>query len=396
MLSIVQEKVDQAKNVLREKGTDAWITFVRETSAGGDPVLSLIYGDATLTWESVLIVPADGDPTAIVGRYEVEAARNTGAYPRVQGYDQSIRPHLIEALERLNPTSIAINTSLSDVYADGLTHGMYRLLLQSLEGTPFGERLVSSEEVVGALRGRKTATEVERVRKAVQITDEIFKRTFAQVRVGMTEKDVSQFMQNSAADLGLGLAWSRDGCPTVNTGPDSPVGHVAPTDLAIQPGHILHIDFGVRSEGYCSDIQRDAYILRDGETGAPEAVQHGYDTVVGAIQAAVAEMKPGAVGKDIDALARQIVVEAGFDEYKHALGHQLGKEAHDGGGLLGPLWERYGDSPLKTLEVGQIYTVEPSLLVPGYGVIGIEEDVIITQTGAEYLGPPQTELILIR
>jgi Xaa-Pro aminopeptidase len=396
MLSIVQEKVDQAKNVLREKGTDAWITFVRETSAGGDPVLSLIYGDATLTWESVLIVPADGDPTAIVGRYEVEAARNTGAYPRVQGYDQSIRPHLIEALERLNPTSIAINTSLSDVYADGLTHGMYRLLLQSLEGTPFGERLVSSEEVVGALRGRKTATEVERVRKAVQITDEIFKRTFAQVRVGMTEKDVSQFMQNSAADLGLGLAWSRDGCPTVNTGPDSPVGHVAPTDLAIQPGHILHIDFGVRSEGYCSDIQRDAYILRDGETGAPEAVQHGYDTVVGAIQAAVAEMKPGAVGKDIDALARQIVVKAGFDEYKHALGHQLGKEAHDGGGLLGPLWERYGDSPLKTLEVGQIYTVEPSLLVPGYGVIGIEEDVIITQTGAEYLGPPQTELILIR
>jgi Xaa-Pro aminopeptidase len=396
MLSIVQEKVDQAKNVLREKGIDAWITFVRETSAGGDPVLSLIYGDATLTWESVLIVPADGDPTAIVGRYEVEAARNTGAYPRVQGYDQSIRPHLIEALERLNPTSIAINTSLSDVYADGLTHGMYRLLLQSLEGTPFGERLVSSEEVVGALRGRKTATEVERVRKAVQITDEIFKRTFAQVRVGMTEKDVSQFMQNSAADLGLGLAWSRDGCPTVNTGPDSPVGHVAPTDLAIQPGHILHIDFGVRSEGYCSDIQRDAYILRDGETGAPEAVQHGYDTVVGAIQAAVAEMKPGAVGKDIDALARQIVVKAGFDEYKHALGHQLGKEAHDGGGLLGPLWERYGDSPLKTLEVGQIYTVEPSLLVPGYGVIGIEEDVIITQTGAEYLGPPQTELILIR
>jgi Xaa-Pro aminopeptidase len=107
-------------------------------------------------------------------------------------------------------------------------------------------------------------------------------------------------------------------------------------------------------------------------------------------------MKPGAVGKDIDALARQIVVKAGFDEYKHALGHQLGKEAHDGGGLLGPLWERYGDSPLKTLEVGQIYTVEPSLLVPGYGVIGIEEDVIITQTGAEYLGPPQTELILIR
>jgi Xaa-Pro aminopeptidase len=396
MQTLVQEKVQQARAILQEKGMDAWITFVRETAAGGDPVLSLIYGDATLTWESILIVPAQGETTAIVGRYEVEAARSTGAYQRVIGYDQSIRPHLVETLQNLDPAQIAINTSLSDVYADGLTHGMYRMLLQYLEGTPYGDRLVSSEDVVAALRGRKTAAEVERIRKAVQITGDLFERTFAHVQVGMTEKDIYHFMQDSVAQMGLGLAWSVDGCPTVNTGPESPVGHVTPTDIPIQPGHILHIDFGVRSEGYCSDIQRDAYILRSGETEAPAPVQHGFDTVVGAIQAAVAEMKPGAVGKDIDVIARQIVVDAGFEEYKHALGHQLGKEAHDGGGLLGPMWERYGDSPLKTLEAGQIYTVEPSLIVPGYGVIGIEEDVMITEAGAEYLGPPQTELILIR
>jgi Xaa-Pro aminopeptidase len=395
MQTLVQEKANQAKDILKEKGIDAWITFVRETSAGGDPVLPLIYGDATLTWESILLLSAQGESTAIVGRYEVEAARGTGAYDQVIGYDQSIRQPLLEALQKLDPGGIAINTSLSDVYSDGLTHGMYRLLLLYLEGTPYNQRLVSAEDVIAALRGRKTPAEVERIRKAVQITERIFEETFARVKVGMTEKDVYQFMQEKVAELGLGLAWSASGCPAVNTGPESPVGHVSPTELSIQPGHILHIDFGVRSEGYCSDMQRDAYILRPGETQAPPEVQHGFDTVVRAIQAAVSEMKPGAIGKDIDAIARQVVIEAGFEEYKHALGHQLGKEAHDGGGLLGPLWERYGDSPTKAIEAGQVYTVEPSLIVPGYGVIGIEEDVLVTENGVEYLCPPQTELILI-
>ncbi len=395
MTNLTREKVDQAIAILKEKDLDVWLTFVRETSAAGDPVLPLIYGDATLTWESALIIGANGERTAIIGRYEQETARLTGAYDTIIPYDQSIRPHLLSVLDRLQPSSIGINTSLSDVQADGLTYGMYRKLLGYLEGTPFAERLVSAEAVAGSLRGRKTPEEVRRIRAAVNLTARIFDKAFAFAEVGMPEVDLYRLMQRKAREAGAGLAWSPEGCPIVNTGPESPSGHVAPTDLAMQPGHILHIDFGVRKDGYCSDMQRVAYFLPSGQRHAPEAVQQAFDTVVRAIQEAAALMRPGVQGKDVDNRARQIITEAGYPEFMHALGHQLGREAHDGGGLLGPLWEKYGESPLRPIEVGQIYTIEPSVTVPGHGIIGIEEDVLVKEDGVEFLSQPQERLYLL-
>jgi Xaa-Pro aminopeptidase len=399
MSSLVHEKANQAIGILEELGIDAWLTFARETSAVTDPVLPLIYGPESLTWQSSLILarPRAGRPgekVAIVGAFEAHSAERTGVYDRVIGYHESIRPALLETLERLDPASIAVNYSLNDVAADGLSHGMFLLLSRYLDGTPYAGRVVSAENIIAALRGRKTPTEIGRIRAAVETTRVIYERTFDFIRPGVTERDISAFMHRQMAELGVGAAWDYDGCPIVNAGADSPAGHGVPGELAVQPGQIVHIDFGVRQDDYCSDIQRIVYMLRDGETAAPEPVLRGFATVRAAIEAAIAAMKPGAPGCDVDAAARSVITDAGYPEFKYATGHHLGRNAHDGGGLLGPTWDRYGDAPLRLLEVGHVYTVEPGLDVPGYGYIGLEEDVVVTEDGAEYLGEPQREIIL--
>jgi Xaa-Pro aminopeptidase len=395
MDKIVIEKTDQVANILQEKGIDLWLTFVRETSAGGDPILPLIYGKTDLTWQSALIFSARGEKIAIVGRYEAETANNTGAFEQVIPYDEGIQSALLNELQRLAPQKIAINFSKSDVLADGLSHGMYLNLVEMLKDTPFNDRLLSSEKVIAALRGRKTTSEIERIKKAIETTIEIYKQAFAMLKPGLTEIEVARIMQNMVETRGLGYAWSKNNNPAVNTGPDSPVGHNAPTDLKIQGGHLLHFDFGVRQDDYCSDIQRMVYFLKPGEHRPPEPVQKGFDTIVNAIQAAFETVKPGTPGIEVDRAARAVVTGAGYPDYKYATGHQLGRLAHDGGGLLGPAWERYGKTPYFPIEVGQVYTIEPGLMVPGYGYIGLEEDILVTEEGAAFLTPPQKELILL-
>ena len=115
------------------------------------------------------------------------------------------------------------------------------------------------------------------------------------------------------------------------------------------------MDLGVQQDGYCSDIQRMWYVRRPGESAAPAEVQRAFATVIQAIDAAAAELKPGVQGYVIDQIARDVVVDNGYEEYKHALGHGLGRACHDGGPLLGPRWERYGRSPEMVVEAGHVY-----------------------------------------
>ena len=203
-------------------------------------------------------------------------------------------------------------------------------------------------------------------------------------------------MRKQVRKLGLELAWDARVCPSVFTGPDTAEAHFAPTGKKIKKGHILNIDFGVKFNGYCSDMQRTFYVLQDGEKKAPQEVQHGFDTIVKAIDIAKQSIFAGAQGMDVDAVAREVVLAGGFDEFPHGLGHQVGRYSHDGTALLGPAWEKYAQKPYQKLEKNMVFTIEPRLTVPGRGIVTMEELIVIGDDGAEYLSTPQTKLILIR
>ncbi|RPJ26174.1 MAG: M24 family metallopeptidase [Chloroflexi bacterium] len=395
-MSIIQEKVNQAIEILSEQQIDLWLTFVRETSGVRDPMLDFLMGPNDLTWPSALILTRQGERIAIVGNLEKEAVARHHVFDIILGYDSAVSKPLRDTITRLAPAQIAVNTSRNNVHADGLTHAMYEILRDYLKDTAYADRLVSAEPIVNALRGRKTPAELERIRKAVEITDEIYRKTFDFIKVGMTELEIGEYMHQLARDYNVGLAWPAQNCPAVNSGPNSPFGHSGPTNIKVERGHVLHFDFGVKYEDYCSDIQRLVYVLREDETEAPPEVQRGFMTIRTAIEKAREAMKPGVTGNSIDVIARAIVTDAGYPEYPHALGHQLGRVAHDGGALLGPLWEKYGDDPNHKLEAAQIFTIEPGLAVPNYGYVALEEDVVMTEKGAEYIGEPQRELVLLK
>jgi Xaa-Pro aminopeptidase len=390
---IVLEKVDQAVQILQEKDIDLWLTFVRETSHMHDPSLSLILSPSLqVTWHSAFLISRQGQRIAIVGRYDTENIMQTGAYPEVIGYDQSIRATLVETLNRLNPQCIAINYSEDDSAADGLTHGMWTQLFRLLEGTPYAARFVSAEDIIAALRGRKTKSEIDRVRSAIKTTLDIFGEVTRFLRPGLRETDIRDFIYDRLADRELDTAWEMEFCPIVNAHPNTPIGHAAPGENRTERGHTLQIDFGVAQDGFVSDLQRMWYFLEQGETKPPADVQKGFDAVRGAILSAAEVLKPGALGWEVDQAARSYLVKAGYPEYQHATGHHVGRTVHDGASLLGPRWERYGNTPNMEVEAGNIFTLELGAAIPDRGYVSLEEDVLVTPNGIEWLSTPQTEL----
>ena len=392
--NLVREKLAQATTVLNELDVDLWMIVARESDVLGDPSLPLIVG-TSVTWESFFLVSKTGQHTAIVGTGDIENIKQTGAWDKVVGYVQGPSETLRDAITQLNPRQIALNYSTDNTIADGLTYGMYLRLQETLKDMPYWERVISGEPIASRVRSRKSSEEQRRIRAAVDTTNGIWDRLEERLRPGASEREIADFMHGQLNDLGIGSAWDWNYCPGVTAGPDSPIGHVGPTDVTIEPGQLLTLDFGVRQEDYTSDMQRTFYFLAEGEQRAPEPVERAFRIISGVIQDAAKRLKPGVAGWEVDQIARETFQAEGLEEWGFALGHQIGRAVHDGGCLLGPRWERYGQRPYDIVEENQVFTLEIATNVPGYGRVSLEEDVIVTANGCEFLSPPQTEPILI-
>ena len=393
--NIVREKLAQAVQILDEQDVDLWLLLARESDVMGDPSLPLVVG-TSVTWESAFLVARSGDHVAIVGTGDVENIKTTGAWDNVVGYVEGIGADLVREIEQRNPARIAINYSIDDSMADGLTHGMYLLLEGYLGETPYWERVEPAGDIPRKVRGRKSPTELKRIRQAVATTERIWEATERFLKPGISERDVSDFMHGQLEERGVGSSWDWRYCPTVTAGPDSPKGHVAPSDVVIEPGHLVSIDFGVNEEDYSSDLQRTFYILKPGETEVPEVVQWHFEVIDRCIQEAANFIRPGVMGWEVDNIAREIFAGAGLEEWQYALGHQMGRACHDGGTVLGPRWERYGGRPYGIVEESEVYTLEIGCPVPGYGFISLEEDIVVTADGCEFLSQPQRQVIAIK
>ncbi len=391
---LLREKADQVQPLLRETGLDCWLIFVRETCIHPDPGFELVVG-ADVVRNSVFVFGAGGERVAITAHFDTACIRNKGVFSDVIGYDEDIKTPLLEVLHRLNPQQIGLNYSTDDVTADGLTYGHWLLLNELLRGTPFADLLTSAAPLLSRLRGRKSPAEVDRIRGAIAVTEDIVKVVTPQIRPGLSERQLSDLVHDEFRRRGVASAWLWDACPIVNSGPNSDVGHAAPSEnIHVEPGHLIHFDLGVQQDGYCSDLQRMWYVRRAGEVTPPAEVRRAFATVVRAIEAGAAALRPGVRGFEVDAAARRVIVEAGYPEFKHGLGHGLGRAVHDGGTLLGPRWPCYGKTMERLVEAGNVFTLELGVGTEA-GYIGLEEDVLVTEDGCQFLSNFQREPFLV-
>ena len=262
------------------------------------------------------------------------------------------------------------------VEEDAVTHAQYKALVAAMPGVNF----VALANVPEALRRVKDEQETGFMERANGITAKAFDYICGFIRPGVTEKQIAmeleRWMQENGAD-------SAAFPIIVASGPNGSLCHATPGPRAVQAGDLVTVDFGACVNGYRADMTRTVAL---GPISAEQ--RHIYDTVLEAQQRALAAVKPGALCKDVDAVARNYIDEAGYKgRFGHGLGHATGLDIHEE--------PRFNTTSTGVLEPGMTMTVEPGVYLPGVGGVRIEDSVLVTHDGCKILTPATKDLVTI-
>jgi Xaa-Pro aminopeptidase len=238
----------------------------------------------------------------------------------------------------------------------------------------FGKRarLIDIEKDVLMLRAVKTPSEIAKIAAAEALNDRIWGQALKEFEPGMTEKDMQRIIRAWMNALGDGEAFETIVC----VGANAAECHHVPDDTVWRKGEPLLVDMGVKLDGYCSDMTR---CVRSTEASI-KGVKYNeiHDLVLLANRTAVAAVKPGITGRELDSIARKVISRAGFGRYfGHALGHGVGLDVHEL-----PVASKRSDTVLKP---GMIVTVEPGIYIEGEIGVRIEDLVLVTADGCEVL-----------
>jgi len=278
----------------------------------------------------------------------------------------NIRPPGKNMLDGIAESARAAKVKLMAIEAEAMSVGLHDQLAAKLSQI----RLVTASGLIEQLRVIKDKQEIDEICLAARYAEKAFAVLRATLRPERTEKEV-------AADLEyqLRLLGAR-GCsfpPIIAVGPRAALPHAQPTDQKIGDGDFVLVDWGATARHYKSDLTR---VLVTGKI-SPK-LERVYNVVLNAQLQAIAAIKPGVTGREIDAVARGLIAEAGFGRhFGHGLGHGLGLDIHEA--------PRLAAAAEQVLKPGMVVTVEPGIYLPGWGGVRIEDDVLVTKTGCEVL-----------
>jgi len=274
--------------------------------------------------------------------------------------------HITGDIEDWFPKLVAeLNLRRLGFEAEHVTFAQYRKLTDILKKVSSRLRLVPVDRLVESLRAVKEPEEIELITKAVEISDSAFDYIEGRIRVGMTEKEVAWEIEKFMREQG------SQAIPfdiIVASGHNSALPHAKPSQHPIGLGEPIVIDIGARYEGYSSDLTRTIC------PGSPDAIFNKiYDIVLGAQLAAMAMVKEGMSGNEVDHLARTVIEQAGYGKaFGHGLGHGIGLAPHE--------LPRLGPDSSDQLADGMVFTIEPGIYLPGWGGVRIE-DVVVMERG---------------